>query len=267
MSQFPALPRRTRPRVADLGTRLRARAQALGFTSADVARAAGLAEGTYRHYIAGRREPPNADLVAIAYVLQTSTDELLGIDPSLTNHFDRQTYIAYRDLTVNVKGLGAQKMRLLSGIACVFESEEDRERQDDALMPGGTAQSQYIRVHERLIPAIFRQLQCDIRETRGQVFENFRWVEIFLAVGRRRAGGADWDKNSLVHALRTIAHDTLVMQRPDEELVVAAAPRKGNYFEAEVHIRLGRNIKIWDDAVPEKEASASRRRSRPNATK
>lgn len=60
-----------------LGQRLRARAQALGLTDAEVARRAGLGERRYGHYIQDRHEPDLGTLVRIATVLGATVDSLV----------------------------------------------------------------------------------------------------------------------------------------------------------------------------------------------
>jgi transcriptional regulator with XRE-family HTH domain len=60
-----------------LGARLRARAQALGLSDAEVARRAGLGEQRYGHYVRGVHAPDLDTLVRIARVLGATTDSLL----------------------------------------------------------------------------------------------------------------------------------------------------------------------------------------------
>ena len=63
------------------GTRLVARARALGLTSAEVARRAGLSERRFGNYAKDTREPDLQTLVTLARVLSTTTDQLLGVAP------------------------------------------------------------------------------------------------------------------------------------------------------------------------------------------
>ena len=62
------------------GGRLRARAEELGFTDAEVARRLGLGQGRYQHYVAGRRRPDFGTLIRICEVLGTTPSILLGFD-------------------------------------------------------------------------------------------------------------------------------------------------------------------------------------------
>jgi transcriptional regulator with XRE-family HTH domain len=64
------------------GANLRQRAEQLGLSNAEVARRVGLSERRYGNYVTGRRQPDFALLVRIAEVLQTTPDELLGVERS-----------------------------------------------------------------------------------------------------------------------------------------------------------------------------------------
>ena len=57
---------------------LRARADELGLSQAEVARRLGMSERRYSNYVTGAREPDLAPLVRIAQVLATTTDQLLA---------------------------------------------------------------------------------------------------------------------------------------------------------------------------------------------
>jgi len=61
------------------GERLRARAQDLGLSDAEVARRAGLSVNRYGNYVRNTREPDLATLVRIAEVLGTTPDGLLQV--------------------------------------------------------------------------------------------------------------------------------------------------------------------------------------------
>lgn len=70
------------------GQRLRARAQALGLSDAEVARRSGLSEQRYGNYVRGAHEPDLETLVTIARTLGSTLDSLLlgsqadqGLDP------------------------------------------------------------------------------------------------------------------------------------------------------------------------------------------
>ncbi len=64
--------------MVTLGKQLRARAQALDLTDAEVARRAGLAARRYGHYVSGYREPDLQTLTRICTVLATTPNHLLG---------------------------------------------------------------------------------------------------------------------------------------------------------------------------------------------
>jgi transcriptional regulator with XRE-family HTH domain len=63
----------------EFARRLRARADELGVSNAELARRCGLGERQYAYYISGQREPNLVTLVKIARVLNTSVDHLLGL--------------------------------------------------------------------------------------------------------------------------------------------------------------------------------------------
>ena len=63
-----------------LGEQLRARAQELGLSDAEVARRGGLSARRYGHYVTGQREPDLQTLLLICKVLDTTPDHLLGLE-------------------------------------------------------------------------------------------------------------------------------------------------------------------------------------------
>ena len=70
-----------------LGKQLRARAQALDLTDAEVARRAGLGARRYGHYVSGDREPDLQTLSRICTVLATTPNHLLGFLEEATQRF------------------------------------------------------------------------------------------------------------------------------------------------------------------------------------
>jgi|GraSoiStandDraft_11_1057310.scaffolds.fasta_scaffold370970_1 transcriptional regulator with XRE-family HTH domain len=64
----------------DLGEQLRARALELGLSDAEVARRVGLGARRYGHYVTGQREPDLRTLLLICKVLDTSPNQLLGLE-------------------------------------------------------------------------------------------------------------------------------------------------------------------------------------------
>lgn len=67
--------------MAELSESLRERARELGISHAEAARRAGLSERRYGNYVSGVREPDLRTLARIAEVLQTTPNDLLGIQP------------------------------------------------------------------------------------------------------------------------------------------------------------------------------------------
>jgi transcriptional regulator with XRE-family HTH domain len=67
-----------------LGERLRARAQELGLSDAEVARRGGLSARRYGHYVTSQREPDLQTLLRISSVLHTTPNYLLGFEKGRT---------------------------------------------------------------------------------------------------------------------------------------------------------------------------------------
>lgn len=68
-----------------------------GLTQKEVAERIGVAKSTYSLYESGNREPNVQTIKKIADLLDTSADELLGIDDSqstIAAHFDGKEYTA-----------------------------------------------------------------------------------------------------------------------------------------------------------------------------
>lgn len=63
-----------------LAAKLKERAKQLRISNAEAARRCGLSERRYAHYVQGVREPDLQTLVQIAKILQTTPDELLGVE-------------------------------------------------------------------------------------------------------------------------------------------------------------------------------------------
>lgn len=62
-----------------LAAKLRERAKQLGISNAEAARRCKLSERRYAHYVQGIREPDLQTLVNIASALETTPDQLLGV--------------------------------------------------------------------------------------------------------------------------------------------------------------------------------------------
>ncbi|WP_327211532.1 helix-turn-helix transcriptional regulator [Rhizobium ruizarguesonis] len=62
-----------------LATNLRKQARLLGLSNAEVARRAGLTDRRYGNYVTGDREPDLATLLRISDTLQTTPNDLLGV--------------------------------------------------------------------------------------------------------------------------------------------------------------------------------------------
>lgn len=74
----PGMPPRPRPRLPGFGERLRAFRTGKDLTLDAVATAVGVKRSAVGHWEAGIREPTLSELVALARLLGTTTDRLLG---------------------------------------------------------------------------------------------------------------------------------------------------------------------------------------------
>ncbi len=91
-----------------LGERLRARARELGWSDAEVARRADLAQTRYANYVTDRHEPDLATLLRICSVLGTSPNDVLGTgcDPS------GEAAGLQRRIAAGVSGLDAESLHI-----------------------------------------------------------------------------------------------------------------------------------------------------------
>lgn len=62
-----------------IGSRLRARARALGLSDAEIARRLGFGPSRYTNYVSDLREPDFATLLRICKLLETTPNDVLGI--------------------------------------------------------------------------------------------------------------------------------------------------------------------------------------------
>lgn len=72
-----------------LGKNLRARAASLGLTLAEAARRSGVSERRFGNYATGLRNPDLQTLIRIAKALQTTPNELLGVNVEPQSEADR----------------------------------------------------------------------------------------------------------------------------------------------------------------------------------
>ena len=111
------------------GDRLRARAEELGFTDAEVARRLGLGQGRYQHYVAGRRKPDFATLIRICDVLGTTPSILLGFDQAPTLNSERAKLV--KRVSVTITAMSDSQLRTAARIldALLLESSAETESQ------------------------------------------------------------------------------------------------------------------------------------------
>ena len=76
-----------------LAKKLKEKADRLGISNAAVARLVGLEERRYAHYAAGRREPDLKTLTMIANALNTTPNDLLGVEDTFLDDENANTLI------------------------------------------------------------------------------------------------------------------------------------------------------------------------------
>lgn len=74
---------RHHPDMDDLATNLRAAAQKLSLSDAEIARRLGISQQRFTHYANGTRRPDYGTLVRICRLLATDPNELLGFMPQI----------------------------------------------------------------------------------------------------------------------------------------------------------------------------------------
>lgn len=99
-----------------LAKRLKEQAKLLGLSGAEVARRSGLEERRYAHYVAGRRRPDVETLVAIASVLNTTPNHLLGVDQTFVD--DEKTNELINRFVNAASHMSADELEL-----CVIQAE------------------------------------------------------------------------------------------------------------------------------------------------
>ena len=72
--------------MREVGERLRARAQELGLSDAEVARRLGLAQSRYSNYVNGTREPDFGTFVRICIELNVTPNSILGFGTLEAEH-------------------------------------------------------------------------------------------------------------------------------------------------------------------------------------
>lgn len=112
-----------------VGSRLRARARALGLSDAEVARRLGMGQSRYTNYVNDVREPDFATFLRICQVLETAPNDLLGASdasPALPDPEALRQRIA-----VAIAGMDQDTVRLTVEVVDALAARSTRRRSDD----------------------------------------------------------------------------------------------------------------------------------------
>lgn len=95
----------------DFGERLRACAQEMGLTDAEVARRLDVSQQRYANYVSGRHRPDYEMLIRICRILGTRPDRLLGFDATEDKAPDTDEGRLYRRICVVARSMRPLTLR------------------------------------------------------------------------------------------------------------------------------------------------------------
>ena len=179
------VPPHQRPRLPELGNRLRQQMEELGISGAALARRAGINPRQLNHYLNGRRSPDIVTLTKLAIHLRTSLDDLL--DPTgYLLHRDDRTYAALQRFYGLCTDLDPPDVAMIADFADVLAT---RRRQEARAVHFGEippVSERLARIHHRLIPVIIQRFAVTSIET-GVLHrdDDKLWLVIALSFGQR----------------------------------------------------------------------------------
>ncbi len=109
-----------------IGSRLRARAEELQLTDAEVARRLGLAQSRYAHYVSGTRSPDYQTLARICRILVTSPDYLLGFSAKAAGDVSEQALLQDRAAAA-LSGMDLRSLRLATEVLDIIVRQQRQE--------------------------------------------------------------------------------------------------------------------------------------------
>lgn len=113
-----------------IGSRLRARARALGLSDAEIARRLGFGPSRYTNYISDLREPDFATLLRICELLGTTPNDILGVGeqvPALSTPEALRGQIALAAAAMDI-----DMLRLAAEMMSVLAARTPRRPSDDS---------------------------------------------------------------------------------------------------------------------------------------
>lgn len=112
-----------------IGSRLRARARALGLSDAEIARRLGFGPSRYTNYISDLREPDFATLLRICELLETTPNDILGVgEQSLLS---TSPEMLRQRIAVAATVMDADTLRLAAEMMNALAVRTSRGRPDD----------------------------------------------------------------------------------------------------------------------------------------
>jgi transcriptional regulator with XRE-family HTH domain len=220
-----------------LSFRLRNFAAQNGLKGAEVARAAGISAKAYNNYVNGRRMPGPPELMRIAGALGVSVDELIGIEPLVSDR-DADSWAAMRRFHTNAIDLSASELELLADVAMTLRERDTSERRE---LHDRSALRRLILAHEELLPAILRKYKpVEFEAFLVHCDDDHDWLDIGLVLER------GIDASRLAAALRELAHHR--MEAKSNEIYVDVGKSQKRGIPVRVRLRLDRTRKPSNDA-------------------
>lgn len=112
-----------------IGSRLRARARALGLSDAEIARRLGFGPSRYTNYISDLREPDFATLLRICELLETTPNTILGVGEQALPATSAE--VLRERIAVAAKAMDADTLRLAAEVMNALAARTPMGRPDD----------------------------------------------------------------------------------------------------------------------------------------
>jgi transcriptional regulator with XRE-family HTH domain len=220
-----------------LSFQLRNFAAKQGRKGAEVARAAGISEKAYNNYVNGRRMPALPELVRIAGALGISVDELVGVEPLVSDR-DEDSWAAMRRFHTNAVDLSATQLELLADVAMTLRTRDMSERRE---LYDRSALQRLILAHEELLPAILRKYRpLEFETVLIHRDDDHDWLDIGLLLER------GIDASSLAGALTELAQYRMEAQSKEVYVTIGKSEKRG--IPISLKVRLDRTRKASNDA-------------------
>ncbi len=111
-----------------IGSRLRARARALGLSDAEIARRLGFGPSRYTNYVSDLREPDFATLLRICALLETTPNDLLGVEQPAASRPGPEAL--RKQIVAAAAGMDMDTLRLAAEVMSALAVRMPRRRVD-----------------------------------------------------------------------------------------------------------------------------------------